>query len=145
LDFLVQFDGMAPTLVSNMINAGSPFASTYGDTNPDVRPLNLSFPAISYYLADGLQVMLFAIAIASTIYLLRRGKGLKRVALVTTANLVVNYAFFLTYSVATPYYTIPIAMLSLWSLLFAFLMQDMSVDSQDGTDGIAVGEVGTRL
>src|SRR6266436_322107 len=135
--------GMAPTLVSNTINAGSPFASTYGDTNPDVWPLNLSFPAISDYLADGLQVMLFAIAIASTIYLLSRGKGLKRVALVTTANLVVNYAFFFTYSVATPYYTIPIAMLSLWSLLFAFLMQEMSVDTEDGTDGIAFGEVGT--
>ncbi len=120
--------GMAPTLVSNTINAGSPFASTYGDTNPDVRPLNLSFPAISDYLADGLQVMLFAVAIASTIYLLRRGEGFKRVALVTTANLVV-----------------PIAMLSLWSLLFAFLMQEMGVDTQDGTGGIAVGEVGSAV
>jgi hypothetical protein len=126
--------GMAPTLVSNTINAGSPFASTYGDTNPGVRPFNFSFPAISDYLADGLQVMLFAVGIASTIFLLRRGKGFKRIALVTTANLAVNYAFFLTYSVATPYYTIPVAMLSLWSLLFAFL----SVDTQDGIGGIAV-------
>ena len=37
--------------------------------------------------------------------------------------LLVNLAFFLTHPVFTPYYTIPIAMLSLWSLLFASLMQ----------------------
>ena len=34
-----------------------------------------------------------------------------------------NLAFFLSHPVFTPYYTIPIAMLSLWSLLFGALMQ----------------------
>jgi hypothetical protein len=38
------------------------------------------------------------------------------------ANLAVNLAFFLSHPVFTPYYTIPMAMLSQWSLLFAFLM-----------------------
>ena len=51
-----------------------------------------------------------------------RGDGLRQVALVTAANLVVNLAFFMSHPVFTPYYTIPIAMLSLWSLLFASLM-----------------------
>ena len=36
-------------------------------------------------------------------------------------NLLVNLAFFMSHPVFTPYYTIPIAMLSLWSLLFASL------------------------
>jgi hypothetical protein len=34
---------------------------------------------------------------------------------------VINLAFFMSHPVFTPYYTVPIAMLSLWSLLFATL------------------------
>ena len=48
---------------------------------------------------------------------------MRRVALVTAANLVVNLAFFLSHPVFTPYYIIPIAMLSLWSLSFASLTE----------------------
>jgi hypothetical protein len=32
-------------------------------------------------------------------------------------------AFFFTHPLVTPYYTVPIAMLSLWSLSFATLME----------------------
>jgi hypothetical protein len=35
----------------------------------------------------------------------------------------VNLSFFLSHPLFTPYYMIPIAMLSLWSLLFASLLQ----------------------
>lgn len=115
--------GMAPTLISNAINAGSPFVSTYGN-NPEVQPFHPSIAVISQYFTDPMQVGLVAVAIAATIYLLSRGDGVRRVVLVTAVNLALNVAFFLTYSVATPYYMIPIAMLSLWSLLFAFLMQE---------------------
>ncbi len=114
--------GMAPTIVSYTINAGSPFASTYGN-NPDVRPLDFSFAVVWDYLADPLQAGLLALGIASSVYLLSWGKGVCRVALVTLANLAANLVFFFTYPIFTPYYTIPIALLSLWSLLFAFLMQ----------------------
>ena len=38
-----------------------------------------------------------------------------------------NLAFFLSHPVFTPYYTVPIAMLSLWNLLFASLMQPAEV------------------
>jgi hypothetical protein len=41
------------------------------------------------------------------------------------ANLVLNLAFFLSHPIVTPYYTIPIAMLSLWSLMFASLMRPL--------------------
>ena len=57
------------------------------------------------------------------ILLAHRGNGMRQVALVTAGNLLVNLAFFLSHPVFTPYYTIPIAMLSLWSLLFASLMR----------------------
>jgi hypothetical protein len=49
--------------------------------------------------------------------------GARRVAVVAAGNLMVNVAFFMSHPVFTPYYTIPISMLSLWSLLFASLKQ----------------------
>jgi hypothetical protein len=114
--------GMAPTLVSNTINAGHPVATTYG--GHDVVPPEFSFAIVWQYLADT-QFVLLALAIAGTAYLLRAGaESTRRVALVTAMNLAANLAFFLSHPVFTPYYTIPIAMLSLWSLLFAWSMQD---------------------
>jgi hypothetical protein len=75
-----------------------------------------------------MQFVLLALSIAGTAYLFRsRDEGARRVALVTAMNLAVNLAFFLSHPVFTPYYTIPIAMLSLWSLLFAALIQPAEV------------------
>jgi hypothetical protein len=112
--------GMAPTLIANAINAGSPFATTYGAQ--DVVPPDFSLGIVRQYLGD-VQFVLLLLAGASVAYiLLTRGEGgTRRVALVTSANLAVNLAFFLSHPVFTPYYTIPIAMLSLWSLSFAAL------------------------
>jgi hypothetical protein len=121
--------GMAPTLLANAINAGSPFATTYG--GQDVVPPDFSLSIVWQYVAD-MQFVLLVLAAASTAVILRtRGDdGVRRVALVTAANLAVNLAFFLSHPVFTPYYTIPIAMLSLWSLLFGALMQP--VEAVDG-------------
>jgi len=120
--------GMAPTLAANAINAGSPFATTYG--SDDVKPVEFSLGILRSYLAD-IQSVLLLLAIAGTAALLLvagRNSGARRVALVTSGNLAVNLAFFLSHPVVTPYYTIPIAMLSLWSLLFALLLQPEAVD-----------------
>jgi hypothetical protein len=89
--------GIAPTLVANAINAGSLFATTYGGAD---------------------------VAAAWTAMMLRWSdqNGIRQLALVVTANLVVNLIFFMTHPVFTPYYTIPIGMLSLWTLLFATLI-----------------------
>jgi hypothetical protein len=113
--------GMAPTLLANAINAGSPFSTTYGPV--DVMPPELSFGVIWHYLAD-VQFVLLVLAGVWTFVMLRRtgGNAARQTALVTAANLLVNLAFFLTHPVFTPYYTIPVAMLSLWSLLFAALL-----------------------
>ena len=114
--------GMAPTLLANAINAGSPLATTYG--GPDVAPPGFSFDVVWQYLAD-LQFVLLLLAVSWTvrIFLVRREEGIRQVALIVAANLLVNLAFFLSHPIVTPYYTIPIAMLSLWTLLFASLMQ----------------------
>lgn len=127
--------GMVPTLLANAINAGSPFSTTYGDA--DVKPPDFSLSVIWSYFAD-MQFVLLVLAGVWTVLTLRRhrGSGIRQIALVTAGNLAINLAFFLSHPVFTPYYTIPIAMLSLWSLLFASVMpQAEAVD--DGLLGQA--------
>jgi hypothetical protein len=114
--------GMTPTLLANVINAGSPLSTTYGGI--DVTPPDLSFGVVWQYIAD-MQFVLLVLAGAWTAVMWRwhHSDGMSRIALVTAGNLLLNMAFFLSHPLFTPYYTIPIAMLSLWSLLFASLMQ----------------------
>jgi len=122
--------GMVPALAANAINAGSPLSTTYGGV--DVTPPDFSFSVIWSYVAD-MQFVLLVLAIAWTALILRwrRGNGIRQVALVTAGNLVVNLAFFLSHPVFTPYYTIPVAMLSLWSVLFALLMPPAEIVDDD--------------
>jgi hypothetical protein len=113
--------GMAPTLLANAINAGSPFSTTYGGV--DVKPPELNFGIVWQYVAD-MQFVLLVLAGVWTVLMWRtnRRDGVSRIALLTAGNLLLNMAFFLSHPLFTPYYTIPIAMLSLWSLLFASLL-----------------------
>ncbi|NOJ38229.1 hypothetical protein HCN58_01115 [Bradyrhizobium sp. WSM 1791] len=111
--------GMAPTLIANAINAGSPFSTTYGGV--DVVPPELNRSVLLSYLVD-VQFTLLAISVAWTVWLWRFDQGRARqVALLVAINLAVNLIFFMTHPIFTPYYIIPIDMLSLWTLLFATL------------------------
>jgi hypothetical protein len=111
--------GMAPTLVANAINAGSPFTTTYG--GQDVVPPGLDGSVLWQYFKDA-QFTLLVIAAAWSAWLWRADRsGARRVAIVLAANLVVNLIFFMTHPIFTPYYIIPIDMLTLWTLLFATL------------------------
>lgn len=114
--------GIAPTLLANAINAGSPFSTTYGGV--DVTPPDFSFRVFWSYVGD-MQFVLLVLASAWTVLILRsyRGNGIRQLAMVAAGNLLVNIAFFMSHPVFTPYYTIPVAVLSLWSLLFGSLMQ----------------------
>jgi hypothetical protein len=116
--------GMVPTLVANAINAGSPLTTTYAGV--DVTPPEFSFGVLRQYVSD-MQFVLLVLAGASTALALRwrQSLGITRTALVTAGNLVVNLGFFMSHPIFTPYYTVPVAMLSLWSLLFASLMRPM--------------------
>jgi hypothetical protein len=115
--------GMSPTLVANWINAGSPFATTYG--GQDVTPPALSLAIVWQYVADMQFVLLVLAAVSAGYFLRAQDSGVRRVAVIAAANLAANLAFFLTHTAFTPYYTIPIAMLSLWSVAFAVLMRPM--------------------
>jgi hypothetical protein len=114
--------GMTPTLLANAINAGSPFATTYGGL--DVVPPAFSLDVIRQYVTD-MQAGLVLLAGAWTVrlFLRPRGEGTRRLGLLVAANLLINLAFFMSHPIFTSYYTIPIAMLSLWTLLFASLLQ----------------------
>ena len=111
--------GIAPTLIANAVNAGSPFTTTYGGV--DVVPPELNPSVLLSYLVD-VQFTLLAISVAWTAWLWRFDRGRARqVALLAAVNLAVNLIFFMTHPIFTPYYIIPIDMLSLWTLLFATL------------------------
>jgi hypothetical protein len=116
--------GMLPTLVSYWVNTGSPFTSTYHGA-PTVLPLDFTLSVVWEYLNDYLQTALLALSIAGAATLWRGcDGGLRQVGQLTAANLAINLAFFLTYGLAVSYYTIPISLLSLWTLLFAWVTQN---------------------
>lgn len=122
--------GIAPTLIANAINAGSPLATTYGG-DPNDLTSRIDASILWAYFKD-LQCLLLILACAWVVWILcfYREAGIRSVALVTALNLAVNLAFFMTHPTFNPYYTIPIAMLSLWTLLFASLMRP--AESGDG-------------
>ena len=116
--------GMLPTLISYWVNTGSPFTSTYHGA-PTVVPLGFTFSVVREYLNDHLQAALIALSIAGAAALWLVGDGgPRRVGQLTAANLAINLVFFLSYGLAVSYYLIPIALLSLWSLLFASVMDE---------------------
>ena len=125
--------GMVPTLVANAINAGSPFSTTYDGANA-IAP-ELDFEVVWSYLTD-LQFPLLLIAIAWTALAWRRGQN--QIAFVVSANLAVNIVFFLTHPLFTPYYTIPVAALSLWTLLYGTLMASGTHEAARSPAGLAV-------
>lgn len=113
--------GMALTLIAQAINAGSPFATTYGSA--DVVAPAFDLGVLGQYLRD-MQCVLIILAIGAVAALWLRGRdGLRPVAVLTGTNLALNLVFFLSHPIFTPYYVVPIAMLSLWTIVFACLMQ----------------------
>jgi hypothetical protein len=134
--------GIAPTLIANAINAGSPFATTYGADPTDLRPPTIDASILWAYVTD-LQFVLLILAGAWAVLIFRlyTASGIRSVALVTALNLAVNVAFFMTHPTFNPYYTIPIAMLSLWSLLFGSVMRP----AESGDDRLMGLHKGLRL
>lgn len=113
--------GMAPTLAAQAINAGNALATTYGSADLVAPAFD---PAVfGQYLRD-MQMVPIVLAIGAMLSLLWSGAGhLRQAAFIVAGNLVVNLGFFLSHPIFTPYYVVPIAMLSLWTLSFARLLQ----------------------
>jgi hypothetical protein len=113
--------GMAPTLAAQAINAGSAVATTYGSA--DLVAPTFDLAVFGQYLRDT-QIVLIVLAIGATLSLLWSGeRHVRQAACIVAGNLVVNLGFFLSHPIFTPYYVVPITMLSLWTLSFARLLQ----------------------
>lgn len=114
--------GMVPTLAANMINAGSPLATTYAGV--DLAPPTLSYGLLLKYVRD-MQFVLLVLVCGWTGWVLLRSRdsGLRRVAWMNAGNLIFNLAFFLSHPIFERYYIVPLEMLSLWSLLYASLLR----------------------
>ena len=109
--------GLVPTLISNAINAGSILATTYSSV--DAMPPDFSFGIARQYFSDmqGALVLLMPIwSIAALATNIR-----KTAASIVAVNIALNLGFFLTHSIATPYYLMPLVLLSMWTLLYSFL------------------------
>ena len=122
--------GMVPTLAANMINAGSPLATTYAGA--DLAPPTLSYGLLLKYVRD-MQFVLLLLVCGWTgwVLLRRRDFGLRWTATMSAGNLIFNLAFFLSHPIFEPYYTVPLEMLSLWSLLYASLLRPAAVVAED--------------
>jgi hypothetical protein len=123
--------GMAPTLAANTINAGSPLATTYAGV--DLAPPTLSYGLFLKYVRD-MQFVLLVLACGWTGWVLQRTRdlGLRWTAWMSAGNLIFNLAFFLSHPIFEPYYTVPLEILSLWSLLYASLLQPVAVVAEHG-------------
>lgn len=122
--------GMVPTLAANMINAGSPLATTYAGV--DLAPPTLSYGLLLKYVRD-MQFVLLVLVCGWTGWVLQRARdpSLRWTAWMSAGNLIFNLAFFLSHPIFEPYYTVPLEMLSLWSLLYASLLRPAAVVAED--------------
>lgn len=111
--------GLAPTLIANAINAGSVFATTY--SGADTVPPDFSLSIAGDYIRDMQGSLIILTAAWAAFALLFRTQ--KVAASIVAVNLITNLAFFLSHPIFTPYYLMPLAMLSLWTLLATTVKQ----------------------
>jgi hypothetical protein len=136
LAFLV---GMLPVLAANMVNSGNPFVSAYG--GQDTAPPSLDQAVLRAYLTDMQFPLIVIVCVwAALLWRLATKSGMRRLALLVAGNIALNVAFFVTHPVFTQYYTIPIAMLSLWTLLFAASFIREQTQTEEAVDGHLAGQ-----
>lgn len=111
--------GIAPSLIANYVNAGSPFKTTYGPG--DNVPADFTFSILGQYIND-MQFYLALLAIAVAVWLARKTQFTAAV-IVVGINLAVSLGFFFTHPIATQYYLMPIVTFALWSLLALWLLE----------------------
>jgi hypothetical protein len=136
LAFLV---GMLPVLAANMVNSGNPFVSAYG--GQDTAPPSFDSSVLHAYVTD-MQFPLIVVvcAWAALLWRLEAQPAMRGLALLVAGNIAVNVAFFVTHPVFTQYYTIPIAMISLWTLLFAASFMREQIQTAEAVDGQLAGQ-----
>jgi hypothetical protein len=118
--------GLFPVLVANRINAGSPFATTYGsnDTSAPVLGWDAVHEALTFYFVGhrnaGTAVMLAAVVLAAVLALRPRLRppAIANAALMGVISLAINLAFFFTHQPLVGYYLLPAAFYGLSTGIF---------------------------
>jgi hypothetical protein len=115
--------GLTPTLAANAINTGHPFITAY--SNKDLAGPQLSGVSgrfMNYlFSTQGLLLTCAVIGCLLLIAIAWQSRPAVSAGLIVGMNLAASLAFFLLHPTYTPYYAVPVAMLSLWTLLFAWL------------------------
>ena len=93
--------------------------------------MEFSIAIVLGYLADMQGALLILCAVWAAALFGRRVAGSRPVALIVPVNLLVSGAFFMTHTYVTPYYLMPLIMLSLWTLLFDHVMQEAPARLQE--------------
>ena len=124
---LAYFAGLVPTLIANAVNAGSPFSTTYGPDDTQARYFSLAMTKQYLFDVQGVAVLLAA-AGTLALTILRPAKSSREIAILIMVNLIANSLFFLSHPIYQSYYLMPVAVLSLWTLLFCILMQARNPD-----------------
>jgi hypothetical protein len=134
--------GVLPTLVANLINAGGPLATPYGAGD---QAHDFGWPGLQLrmreYLWGTRGVALWTAMLATLVFwVMLRRLHLARaqwIAWLVSANLVFNLAYYFTHVAYASYYAIPLAILSLWTLCFAFLASERAAANAFGCAEVA--------
>jgi hypothetical protein len=129
--------GILPTLAGNWINAGGPFSTPYStvDLVHDFGWITIRDRLLTYGSGTRGAVLWAAILSTALFWLLASRLRLKHARLITllvAANLAANLAYYVTHLALASYYAIPLAILSLWTLCFAFLASEQNAYPASG-------------
>ena len=122
--------GVLPTLWANHINTGSALMSPYDVPRPDFS-VHQTVEQLHLYLG-GTQGALLVTAALIALLLLVLSRGTQRqLTAVAALTLLLNVVYFFGYPIFTPYYLVPAAMLSLWLMLWGYLLRGLRAMEAD--------------
>jgi hypothetical protein len=130
--FCVTFAaGILPTPAANWINAGSPFSTPYStiDLIHDFGWITIKDRLLAYGTGTRGAVLWAAFLSTAVFWLCARRLRLKHAGLIVlliSVNLGANLGYYVTHLAFASYYAIPLAILSLWTLCFAFLASEQN-------------------
>lgn len=132
---------LIPSLIANAINAGSPFATTYGGEDaaaPALHWRNIAAAADYYFLGEGIGFVFDAgIALTVLFELYRRRSSVKKIeclSFINTVTWLIAAAYYLTHEVLNSYYLIPTAMFSIALVVFGINEMLEKPAIRDGAD-----------
>jgi hypothetical protein len=115
--------GVLPTLWANHVNTGSALISPYDVPRPQFS-IDQTIEQLGLYLGGTQGVLLVVAALAAvSLLIFARGEA-RQVTAIAAMTLLFNIAYFFAYPIFTPYYLVPAAMLSLWLMLWGYLLHD---------------------